>query len=231
MATTIYSRPSPFAQLRTNVLSLLIAVGVVAGCWFWAAPAATAVRTWISPPPLAMSAVKLTAPFWTGSGVYLGDGFIITAGHVTDGLKNISVLMSDGKKATGEVLWTNTLDGGGYDVSLVYAKGLPAASAKLSCRPTKVGDHVSIVGNPNILTFLETWGRVSGAVSPLGWGDWKSLVALDIVAAPGVSGGPVYNDSGGVVGILVSGLVDQHGTYGYSFMVPSTTICMMLGRT
>ena len=33
-----------------------------------------------------------------------------------------------------------------------------------------------------------------------------------------------------VVGILVSGLSDLRGTYGYTFMVPSTTICMMLGR-
>lgn len=186
-----------------------------------------------TPPPapaLALSAVKMEAPQWTGSGVYLGNGYIITAGHVTDGLQSIDIELSTGAKTKGTVLWANTPEVGGYDVSLVYAPNLQATAAPLSCKPTFVGEDVTIVGNPLTLTFLETWGKVSGAIQPGQWSSWKSLVALDIVAAPGVSGGPVYSKGGEVVGILVSGLISDRGTFGYSMMVPSTTICQLLAR-
>lgn len=182
-------------------------------------------------PHLALSAVKLDAPMWTGSGVHIGNGFILTAGHVTDGLQSIGVLLSDGTKAEGDVLWTNAPEPGGYDVSLVYVPDLKAEAAPLSCAATHTGEAVSIVGNPGPLTFLTTWGRVSGVIAAGQWYVWKSLVALDIVSAPGVSGGPVYDESGEVVGILVSGMVlPERGNFGYSMMVPSTAICHLLGR-
>ena len=209
------------------VCSLLTVTALVALGWYSWRPLYEATH----PPALAMSAVKMQAPMWSGSGVYLGHGFIVTAGHVADGLSSIEIDLSTGAKAQGEVLWTNTLEGDGYDVALIYAPDLPAQSASLSCRQSEVGDHISIVGNPGPLTFLTTWGRVSGPVSAGQWDRWKSLVALDIVAAPGVSGGPVYSADGSVVGILVSGLViPGRGTYGYSMMVPSTAICRLMGR-
>ena len=45
--------------------------------------------------------------------------------------------------------------------------------------------------------------------------------ALDITAAPGDSGGPVYDDeTGEVLGILVSGMIlPMRGTFPYSYMV------------
>ena len=180
---------------------------------------------------LPLSAVKMVAPMWTGSGVHIGNGFILTAGHVTDGLTNINVLLSDGSTAVGEVLWTNSPEVGGYDVSLVYVPGLKAEASPLSCAPTHTGEDVSIIGNPGPLTFLETWGKVSGPITAGQWYVWKSLVALDIVSAPGVSGGPVFDAGGEVVGILVSGLIiEGRGNYAYSMMVPGTAICHLLGR-
>ena len=222
--------PAPQTSILVNLVTMAIAAVVVLCSYLAWMPAVTAYHDMTTPKAHVMSAVKMEAPGWTGSGVYLGDGFIITAGHVTAGLRSIDVELSDGNKVKAEVLWTNTPTDGGYDVSLVYAANLPAASAPLSCKPTATGEAVTIIGNPDSLTFLQSWGRVSGKVTKGDWGDWKSLVALDVVAAPGVSGGPVYNNNGDVVGILVSGLSDARGNYGYTFMVPSTTICMMLGR-
>ena len=180
---------------------------------------------------LAMSTVKMEAPGWTGSGVYLGKGYVLTAGHVADGLPAIDIELSTGAKTHGTVLWTNTKEFGGYDVALVYSPDLAAESSPISCEPTHVGDDITIVGNPGPLTFLKTWGRVSGAIASGQWDNWKYLVALDITAAPGVSGGPVFNAAGEVVGILVSGLVLQdRGVFPYSMMVPSTAICQLLAR-
>jgi len=209
------------------VCSLLsVAVLVGAGYVGWV-PVYAAMHP---PPPLAISSVKMEAPNWTGSGVYLGNGYIITAGHVTDGLISINIELSDGTKTKGTVLWTNTPEVGGYDVSLVYAPNLHARASHLDCAPTHVGEAVSIIGNPGPLMFLKTWGRVSGSIGDLQWGPWHSLVALDITSAPGVSGAPVFNTDNAVVGILVSGLVMPRGSYAYSMMVPSLTICELLAR-
>lgn len=215
------------ANVLIVVVSLLTVTSLVTAGYYSYFPLYAATH----PTQLAMSAVKMDAPAWTGSGVYLGNGYIITAGHVADGLSSIGILLSDGTKTQGEVLWRNTLSDEGYDVALVYSPGLGAKSSTLNCDPTVTGQNIHIVGNPGPLEFLTSWGRISGSVKTGQWDRWKSLVALDITAAPGVSGGPVFNDAEQVVGILVSGLIlPGRGAFAYSMMVPSETICLLLAR-
>lgn len=167
-----------------------------------------------------------------GSGVHIGNGYIITAGHVTEGQTTVTVKGKDGKIHEGEILWLNHAS----DVSLVHVadtKGLGVA--KLDCAPTHVGDAIRIEGNPSSVEFAVTWGRVS-AFGKTGFenidnGLWRVLVTLDATAAPGVSGGPVYDGDGYTVrGILVSGMITPRGNFAYSYMVPSTEICRMMAR-
>lgn len=177
--------------------------------------------------------VKILVGSGHGSGVHIGNGYIITAGHVTEGQTSVTIKTKDGKEAKGEILWLNHAS----DVSLVHVddwKGLGVAS--LSCAPTHVGDAIRIEGNPSSVEFATTWGRVSafgktGFENLDGKGMWRVLVTLDATAAPGVSGGPIYDGVGYTVrGILVSGMVTPRGTFAYSYMVPATEICRMMGR-
>ncbi|MER9685921.1 serine protease [Mesorhizobium sp. M0139] len=179
----------------------------------------------LAPTDLAKSAVRVEVAGGHGSGVHIGNGFFITAGHVGKDVTSVILTAQDGSKYTGEVLWA--VLGQGHDVALVYspkAAGLDASS--LSCSPSYVGQAVRLVGNPMDLEFANTWGRVS---SNFGFtaGPWNGLIPLDLTGTFGVSGGPVYDEATSeVVGILVSGLPNT----GYTLMVPGADICRMLGR-
>lgn len=178
-------------------------------------------------------ALKIEAIGWHGSGVHLGNGFVLTAGHVSEGAKGMTATTDDGKTFDAEVLWYNH----SFDVSLVFVADLAnRAGAALSCAENYVGQPITIIGNPLDTDFAQTWGRVAGT-HKTGLenmdreGLWRNLVTLDITAAPGVSGGPVYDEAtGSVVGILVAGAVSQRGTFAYSYMVPGSTICHVMGR-
>lgn len=185
------------------------------------------------PSDLAASAVRVELPEGHGSGVHLGNGFFLTAGHVTETASLVTVVSRDGEEFPADVLWANHA----FDVSLVYVPqlaGLP--SAKLSCAANYVGQPIAIVGNPLSTEFAQSWGYVS-ATGRTGLehldarGLWRRLVTLDATAAPGVSGGPVYDAAtGDVTGILVAGAVSSRGAFGYSYMVPAETICHVMGR-
>lgn len=178
------------------------------------------------------TAVRIQTSQWHGSGVNLGNGFILTAGHVSENAEGLVVKTEGGQVHKADVLWFNHA----FDVSLIYAEDMrDDPGAALSCSATYVGQPVTIIGNPLDTDFAQSWGRVSGfgktGLEDMdGRGLWHELVTLDITAAPGVSGGPVYDSRGEVVGILVAGAVSLRGTFGYSYMVPSTAICHVLGR-
>lgn len=180
---------------------------------------------------LAGSTVRIDTATGHGSGVHLGGGFFLTAGHVTQGTDTVDILTDQGTTLSGEVLWSNH----GYDVSLVYVEEhADISSSPLSCAPNYVGQDITILGNPLSTLFAKSWGKVS-SLSKTGLeaidGDlWRVLVTLDITAAPGVSGGPIFNDRGEVVGILVAGAVSLRGTFRYSYGVPGSAICHVLGR-
>ncbi|PAP93975.1 hypothetical protein CIT31_16545 [Mesorhizobium wenxiniae] len=185
-----------------------------------------------TPPDAHKAAVRVQANGWHGSGVHIGNGFILTAGHVTENAEGLVVKTDGGQVHKAEVLWLNHA----FDVSLVYVDDMKDESgAPLSCEKTTVGQSVTIIGNPLDTDFAQSWGRVSGfgktGLENLDKrGLWRSLVTLDVTAAPGVSGGPVYDDQDNVVGILVAGAISMRGTFGYSYMVPSTAICHIMGR-
>lgn len=215
-----------------------VAAIVFMACLFWA--------TAPGPQPIkAAPAALIEKPFTTvriditkekgdghGSGVSLGHGVFLTAGHVTEDATSLTVKTRAGKSGTAEVLWSNHA----YDVSIIYVEALKdEPGSPMACAATTIGEDITIVGNPLDTEFATSWGRISslektGLENMDGKGLWRSLVTMDATAAPGVSGGPIFDNDGEIVGILVSGAVSDRGTFGYSYMVPSTAICRLLGR-
>lgn len=168
-----------------------------------------------------------------GSASHLGEGYFLTAGHVTKGAKNLTIRTNDGYSFEAEILWQNNE----YDVAMIYVPkmGTPMEAVELSCKKNFVGQQITITGNPLDTVFAKSWGRVSG-LGKTGLenrydGMWTKLIALDITAAPGVSGAGVINNGGELVGILVAGAVSERGNFGYSYMVPSSSICHLMART
>lgn len=167
-----------------------------------------------------------------GSATHLGNGLMLTAGHVTKGAKELHVRTNDGLNYSAEILWQNNE----YDVALIYVKEHDKIdSAPLSCKENYVGQQITITGNPNDALHAKSWGRVSGlmktGLEDYSNGMWKKLITLDIAAAPGVSGAGVINNAGEVVGILVAGMVSDRGVFPYVFAVPAPAICHVMGRS
>jgi serine protease Do len=179
---------------------------------------------------LALSTVKVFSNGGHGSGVHTGSRYIVTAAHVVRGQKEVTVKSSTGSEALADVLWLNEAQ----DIALLRARELPDVDvSRLSCGNPSVGQHISAVGNPGPLEFITAYGRVS---SGLGKNDrWADYYIAAMAVAPGMSGGPVFNERGNVVGIVVGVALTQIGwgasAVSLAYIAPASAVCNLLMRT
>lgn len=178
-----------------------------------------------------------------GSGVYLGNGYVLTARH-------IAVKDSADPQSDRNILYIKQADGttvpaipvlisDDTDYAIIHlGHPLDRPAAKISCAPVTVGEDVTLVGSPlgwieNAITHgtvasLTTDGALFGAsthyqvsLNALGW---SHLVIAGLPAEPGTSGGPLFDDAGNVIGILVG------GAGSYAGFIPMSAICNELPR-
>ena len=142
----------------------------------------------------------------SGSGVIVSeDGVIMTAGHVIQGLDEVTVVLPNGKQEVGKVLGANRK----RDAALVKLQGDgPWPSAEIGdSNALKVGSFVVSLGHAGGYDPMRTapvrFGRVVGR-NPLGY------LVTDCTLIGGDSGGPLFDLEGRVVGI--------HSSIGESLM-------------
>ena len=156
-----------------------------------------------------------------GSGVIFdAKGLLLTNAHVVEGADTLSVELTDGRRAEGEVVGTDPLT----DLAVVRLEGKgpwPTAVLGDSDR-VRVGDWAIAVGNPFGLENTVTMGIISNLnrnVSQLGIsGKRLDLIQTDAAINPGNSGGPLLNADGEVVGINT--LVRSGPGAGLGFAIP-----------
>jgi S1-C subfamily serine protease len=165
-----------------------------------------------------------------GSGVHLGDGAVLTASHVLDGATAALVKPEDGPHVPATLLWAAP----DYDIALMRADApLKAGIAELACREPILGEDIEIAGSPLDLGFVHTWGRVAGPIAERD--DWKSAFIADVTNAWGMSGAPVFDRAGRVLGIDVGIAAKEFDKYHVGFVpltyiVPSSAVCGLLAR-
>lgn len=212
----------PKLKLAVAALLTLVIVGLSALA-FSTAPAAAPA----DPPKGAV--VKIEVDGGHGSGAHIGNGYILTAAHVIGTAQTAQVKTDDGQKREAAVLWVNTK----YDVALIRVfKHHDISVAPLDCRIPKVGEAVRGYGNPLIIEFMQSWGRVGSKQAQ--FGNWAEAIVLDMTVAPGMSGGPVFDSAGRVVGIMVGLPLMRLGltpsAVPFTFAVPARTACNLMGR-
>ncbi len=159
----------------------------------------------------------------SGSGFVISeDGYILTNYHVVEdaykGGYEIKVMFYNGDTYTAEIK--------GYErnndiaVLKIDATGLNAASLGTS-DSLYVGDTVYAVGNPlGELNYSLTGGMVSATDRLITTEEGTmTMFQFDAAVNEGNSGGPVYNTSGQVVGV-VTAKSSEDGTEGLGFAIP-----------
>lgn len=166
-----------------------------------------------------------------GSGTYIGNGYFLTAGHVITDDEKFVIETKEGQFFEGEKIWSNMK----YDVGLIHVdiKIDNLQIHNIDCRLPVIGEEITTVGSPYFLSFVETKGTVTlEKVDKIG--PWNEVFVSDITALPGNSGGPVFDKEGDVIGIIV-GLTGAENPQtgmimpiGFTYIVPSTTICKLM---
>jgi len=147
-----------------------------------------------------------------GSDTALGSGFIVspsgvvvTAAHVVDGASSVSI---------------RTASGQAYDVTGVYVidRSLDFALLKFPSRASpslRLGNSDSVIAGQRVLAIGAPLGLettiTDGLVSAIRNGETRNLLQISVPVSHGSSGGPVLNEKGQVIGIVLSGVRSDLG--------------------
>jgi S1-C subfamily serine protease len=145
----------------------------------------------------------------SGTGWLTSKGYLVTAAHVVAGAEKIA-LMQEGKVVgEAEVAVSDPAN----DVALLRPRFRDGVHAALAMRraPAALGAHVFTLGYPAPDVMGVGIKMTSGEVSALagiskGNADDRRFLQVSIPIQPGNSGGPVIDEGGAVVGIVVTRL-------------------------
>jgi serine protease Do len=151
-----------------------------------------------------------------GAGIVWGDGLIVTNAHVARG-KRMDVAFHNGDRAVAQVAaWDGRRDLALLVVDSREWRGAGAHPLRIREAPLRVGELVIAVGHPLGVTRAVTAGIVHavGVSGPRR----RPWILADVRLAPGISGGPLADAEGRVVGVnamIINGL---------AFAVPVATV-------
>lgn len=139
-----------------------------------------------------------------GSGVILENGLILTVNHVISDEKRDFKVKIVAKQQNGDTFELETVKGiAEKDMAFMKAKDKKIRKnySDIACvSKLRVGQNVISMGNPTALEFITTFGRIAGLKQHPEFVDYD-IIITDLSMAPGMSGGPVFNEDGEVVGL------------------------------
>lgn len=150
------------------------------------------------------------------TGVSLGGGLIVTAHHVIEKEKNITLGLPDGTTAPAQLVGRDP----STDLAVLKTEAV-IAKTPLNTNAGNVGNIVIALGRPNhdvqaSLGFINALGGQWN--TPLG-SQVDQWIQTNITMYPGFSGGPLFNAAGEMIGINTSALLrHQHVT------IPAATV-------
>jgi len=155
---------------------------------------------------------------WQGSGVYIGNGLILTAGHVVDGAETFVVTFEDEPSSYASSTFYKEPTA---DVGFIVLEDYDGPALSFDNDDCSRGDTCFIYGSPFgwDYCFSVTQGIVSSINRDCyGFFGEKIMLQSDAASYPGNSGGAVTDDEGEIIGILVGGV---RGSDNISLIVPA----------
>lgn len=169
-----------------------------------------------------------------GSGVLISpDGKIMTAAHVVQTADTILVEFAGGETMPANVISSDL----SADVALLQIEQAPSYAAVATLGDSdaaEVGDEVFIVGAPVGMGHTMTAGHISARRTPhtlYGGISRSEFFQTDAAINQGNSGGPMFNMSGEVIGIVNHIISKSGGFEGLGFVVTSSLARRLLLET
>lgn len=166
-----------------------------------------------------------------GSGVLISkDGKILTAAHVVQAADYVAVEFVDGTRIPARV----TSSYPRADIAILQLDSPPPAVTPAMLGDSdqvSVGDDVFVIGAPFGLSNSLSVGHISGKHSSretIAGLSRVELLQTDAAINQGNSGGPIFNMSGQVVGIVSQILTNSGGFQGLGFAVTSNVAKQLL---
>ncbi len=148
----------------------------------------------------------------TGSGVVIGEGFVLTNYHVVEDASSLRVTVTDENDETTEYAAVLVTYDEALDVAIVYATDLDLPAVQLGDSDSlQVGDWAICIGNPLGFTKTTTAGIVSAlnrAVESESYDKYgrkstisNAMIQVDAAINSGNSGGGMFSVTGELMGI------------------------------
>ncbi len=173
---------------------------------------ASAVYGKVSPVVVRISNGQLTV----GSGfIYGPEGHVLTAHHVIANLDEIYAITSDGRIYRASLVGSCAFS----DVAVLKLDEIPGIEPPVMSDSSdiKVGDPVAAIGSPFDLAGSLNTGIVSqvnrfAEINSNGQTHWVSnLIQFDAAVNFGNSGGPLFNSTGGIIGLVIARVEPDRG--------------------
>lgn len=193
-------------------------------------------------------AVTVETRVGMGSGVWIADNLVLTAKHVIltpygdtprPALNPVKVRDYAGTVHLAEVVLQGAGDEVQHDWAILRITSEQATVpryARADCGRRYVGERVVGVGNALSFTGLLPYlGDVQVPAINLAqeWGldsRWEHAILTNMDGAPGVSGGPVFDMDGDLIGLMVGNISTQFGGTFQSITYPVEFIPVLCGE-
>lgn len=160
---------------------------------------------------------------WAGTGFALKDGYIVTNHHVIDGAKTISVYGVNGNSSRS---YTATVAASDKNNDLALLKisdysfnGFATIPYAVRSGMAEVGEDVFVLGYPLTQVMGNEVKLTNGIISSRsGYQGDISTYQISAPAQPGNSGGPLFDKSGNIIGIVNAGIPGAENV-GYAIKV------------
>ena len=161
---------------------------------------------------------------WQGSGVFIDDNLILTAGHIVEDANDIIVVFIDGKECKG-LEWYKESEA---DIGFIVVD-TNDVEKKLKFDNAKLGETVWVFGNPYGVFPILTKGIISAINMPDTFNKTKNMIITDTAVNGGNSGSPVFDRYGNILGIFVWHYI-LPATEGMNYFVRSEVIELSLQK-
>lgn len=149
------------------------------------------------------------------------DGEIVTNAHVVDGAETVKVTLTDGRNFDATVTGVDPAT----DVAVLKIDANDLITVGFGDSDAlQVGENVVAIGNPLGVGQSVTTGIVSAIGRDLNAGPFDNFIQTDAAINKGNSGGPLFNESGQVVGMNTAIISPNGGSVGLGFAVPSDMV-------